>query len=168
MKFFNGMVVGIILGVAGYWFIQEKARQHPASQQRFEEAAGRAGAAASETAHSLSDAFKAKLETLDLGPDQIKDEMTRTGKIVRRKSHDVAGKAEDAAADDRAVVAIKAKYAADPDLSVWSISVACHEGHVALSGTVPYAEGVGKAIALALQADGVQDVTSTLEIKPKE
>jgi osmotically-inducible protein OsmY len=65
------------------------------------------------------------------------------------------------------VVAIKAKYAADPDLSVWSISVSCHEGHVTLSGTVPNPEGVGKAVALALQTDGVQDVTSTLEIKPK-
>jgi osmotically-inducible protein OsmY len=168
MKFLNGLIVGIILGAVGYWFIQDKARQHPASEQRYEEAAGRAGAAASETAHNLSDAFKAKLETLDLLPDQIKDEMTRTGKIVRRKTHDIAGKVEDATADDRAVAAIKAKYVADPDLSVWSISVSCHEGHVALSGTVPNAEGVGKAVALALQADGVQDVTSTLEIKPKE
>jgi len=27
---------------------------------------------------------------------------------------------------------------------------------------------VGKAVALALQVEGVQDVTSTLQIKPKE
>jgi osmotically-inducible protein OsmY len=168
MKFLNGLVVGIILGAVGYWYFQEKGRQHPESEQRFEDAAGRAGAAASETAHNLSDALKAKLETLDLRSDQIKDEMTRTGKVFRRKSQEIAGQVEDAAADARAVTAIKVKYAADSDLSVWSISVSCHGGHVTLSGTVPNAEGVGKAIALALQTDGVQDVTSTLEIKPKQ
>jgi hyperosmotically inducible periplasmic protein len=168
MKFFNGLLVGIILGAAGFWFVQEKGRQHPATEQRYEASAAQAGADAGNAAHSLSDAFKAKLETLDLRGDQIKDEMARTGKIVRRKAQEIAGHMADAAADARAVAAIKAKYAAEPDLSVWSISVACHDGHVALSGTVPNAEGVGKAVALALEVDGVQDATSTLVIKPKE
>ena len=167
MKFLNGLVVGIILGAAGYWFIAEKARQHPETEQRYEDSAAKAGAAVSDAAHNISDAFKAKFESLDLHPDQIKDEMARTGKIVRRKAHEIAGQVADATADARAVAAIKAKYAADPDLSVWSISVSCHEGRVALSGTVPTPEGVGKAVALALEVDGVVDVTSTLEIKPK-
>jgi hyperosmotically inducible periplasmic protein len=167
MRFFNGLLVGIILGAAGFWFIQEKARQHPATEQRYEASAAKAGADASDAAHNLSDAFKAKLETLDLRGDQIKDEMARTGKIVRRKAQEIAGQVADATADARCVAAIKAKYAADPDLSVWSISVSCHDGHVGLSGTVPTAEGVGKAVALALEVNGVQDVTSTLEIKPK-
>jgi len=168
MKFLSGLIIGIILGGAGYWFIQKQAREHPEAEQRYEESAHRAGAAASESAHNLSDALKAKLETLNLRGDQVKDEMARTGKVVRRGTQDFAGKVADAASDARAVTEIKAKYAADSDLSVWSISVSCHEGHVALSGTVPNPEGVGKAVALALQADGVQDVTSTLEIKPKE
>jgi hyperosmotically inducible periplasmic protein len=168
MKFFNGLVIGIILGAAGFWFIQKQAREHPEAEQRYEESASRAGAAASQSAHNLSDALKAKLETLNLRGDQVSDEMARTGKVVRRSAQDFAGKVEDAAADARTVTEIKAKYAADSDLSVWAISVSCHEGHVALSGTVPNPEGVGKAVALALQADGVQDVTSTLAIKPKE
>jgi osmotically-inducible protein OsmY len=167
MKFFNGLIVGIILGAAGYWFLQKQAREHPEAEKRYEDSASRAGATASETAHNLSDAVKAKLETLDLRGDQVKDEMARTGKVVRRNTQDLAGKVADAASDVRAVTEIKAKYAADPDLSVWSISVSCHDGHVALSGTVPTPEGVGRAVALALQADGVSDVTSTLEIKPK-
>ena len=167
MKFMSGLVIGVILAVAGYWFMQEGARQHPASQQRYEDAAGRAGVAAGETARDLSEAFKAKLETLDLRSDQIRDEMERTGKVVRRRAEEFAGKVEDATADARAVATIKTKYAGDPDLSVWAISVSCHDGHVNLSGTVPSAEGIGKAVALALQTDGVQDVTSTLRIKPK-
>jgi gas vesicle protein len=168
MKFFNGLVIGIIIGAAAWWFMQDKARQHPEAEQRFKESADQAGAAATEAAHHLSDAFKAKLETLDLRADEIKAEMAKTGKIVRRKAQEIGSHAEDAAADARIDAAIKAKYAADSDLSVWSISVSSHQGHVALSGTVPNPEGVGKAITLALEVDGVEDVTSTLEIKPKE
>jgi gas vesicle protein len=167
MRFFKGLLVGIILGAAAYWFIQEKARQHPETEQRVKDSAARAGAAASDAAHNLSDAFKAELDTLDLRPDQIKDEMTRTGKIVRRRAQEIAGQVADATADARIVTEIKAKYASDSDLSVWSISVSSQGGHVALSGTVPTPEGVGKAVALALEVKGVTDVTSTLEIKPK-
>jgi osmotically-inducible protein OsmY len=161
------MLLGIILGAVGYWFIQKKALEHPEAEQRFEASAARAGAATSDAAHNLSDAFKAKVETLDLQPDRIKDEMARTGKVVRTKTQAIAGKVADAAADALIVTKIKAKYAKDADVSVWSISVSCNDGHVALSGTVPTAEGVAKAIALAYDADGVVDVTSTLEIKPK-
>jgi osmotically-inducible protein OsmY len=168
MKFLNGLVVGIILGAAGYWFLQYKAQQHPESEQRYEKSAAQAGAAAGEAARHLSDALAAKLETLDLRRDEIKDEMARNGKIVRRKAIDLGQQVADEAADARIITAIKAKYAEDPDLSVWAISVSSHQGHVALSGTVPTPEGVGKAVALALEPGGVQDVTSTLEIKPKE
>ncbi len=160
--------MGVIIGAAGFWFLQEKGRQHPQSEQRFEQSAGKAGAAASEAAHNLSDAVKAKLETLDLRSDQIKDEMARTGKVVRRKAQEIAAQVADAAAEARVVAAIKAKYAANSNLSVWSISVSCQQGHVALSGTVASPEAVGEAIALALEVDGVADVTSTLVIKPKE
>ena len=167
MRFLRGLLVGIILGAVGYWFVQEKARQHPETEQRVKDSAARAGAAASEAAHNFSDAFKAEMDTLDLRPDQIKDEMTRTGKIVRRRAQEIAGQVADATADARIVTEIKAKYVGDSDLSVWSISVSSHEGHVALSGTVPTTEDVGKAVALALEVKGVADVTSTLEIKPK-
>jgi osmotically-inducible protein OsmY len=161
------MLVGIILGAVGYWFIQEKARQHPETEQRVKDSAAKAGAAASDAAHNLSDALKAEYDSLDLHPDQIKDEMARTGKVVRRKAQEIAGQVADATADARIVTGIKAKYATDSDLSVWSISVSSTDGHVALSGTVPAPEGVAKAVALALEVKGVVDVTSTLEIKPK-
>jgi len=165
--FFNGLVLGVILGAAGYWFIQNKAREHPAAEQRAEAAAAQAQSAAGVAGQHLSDALKAKLETLDLRSGQIKDELARTGKIVRRKAMDLGGQVADAAADARIITEIKAKYAADADLSVWKISVSCDQGQVALSGTVSAEENIGKAVALALEADGVRDVTSTLAVKPK-
>ena len=165
--FFNGLVLGIILGAAGYWFIQTKAREHPDAQQRAETATAQAQTSAGEAGRHLSDALKAKLETLDLRTDQIKDELQRTGKIVRRKAHDLGEQVADAAVDARIVTAIKTKYAADPDLSVWKISVSSDQGHVTLSGTVSAEDNIGKAVALALEADGVRDVTSTITVKPK-
>ena len=109
-KFFNGLVIGIILGAVGYWFVQSKARQHPEAEQRYQAAAEKTQTSASETAGHLSDAFKARLEALDLRSDQIKDELARTGKVVRRKAHELGEEVADATADARIVTAIKAKY----------------------------------------------------------
>jgi len=165
-RFLNGLVLGIVVGAAGFWFVQNKARQHPEAEQRYEAAATQAGASARDTAQLVSDAMKAKLETLDLGADEIKDELARTGKIVRRKARDLGAQVADSAADARIDAAIKAKFAEDKDLSVWKISVSADRGHVILSGTVSAPGDIAKAVALALDTDGVSDVTYTLEVKP--
>ncbi|HXA44868.1 MAG TPA: BON domain-containing protein [Candidatus Angelobacter sp.] len=166
--FFNGLVLGIILGAAGFWFIQNKTNEHPEAQQHYEQSMTDATAAASEAASNFSDAMKAKLETLNLQPAQIKDELVKTGQVIRRKAYDIGESAADAASDVRAVTEIKAKYAEDSTLSVWKISVSCNQGHVTLSGTVSSPDDIGKAVALALDAGGVRDVTSTLQVKPSQ
>lgn len=145
--FFNGLILGIILGAAGYWFVQKKSLEHPEAEQRFQASAEQARESASEAASHLSDALKAKLDALNLRPDQIRDELARTGKIVRAKAQVAGQEVADATADARIDAAIKAKYAADSNLSVWKISVSCSQGHVTLSGTVPAAEDVGRAVA---------------------
>jgi hyperosmotically inducible periplasmic protein len=163
--FGNGLILGIILGAVGFWFVQKKAREHPEAQQRYKDSASQAGAALSQAANNMSDALRAKLDTLDLSADKIKDELSRTGQIFRRKAHDIGDKATDAASDSRAVTDIKAKFASDQTLSTQSISVACDQGHVTLSGSVSTQEDIGKAVALALEVDGVRDVKSTLQAK---
>jgi cytoskeletal protein RodZ len=165
-RFFNGLIIGIILGAAGYWFVQKKARQNPEAESRYEDTAAQARASSKETLHHLSDAFKAKLDTLNLRTEDIKDELARTGKIVRHRAQDISEQVKDASANARIVAAIKAKFLEDSDLSVWKISVASDDGHVTLSGTVSAPEYIGKAVALALDTDGVRDVTSSLEVKP--
>jgi hypothetical protein len=166
--FFNGLIIGIILGAVGFWFVQKKAAEHPEAQQRYEQAAATAFTNAGVTASNMSDALRAKLDTLDLHGDQIKDELAKTGEVIRRKAHDIGDAAADAASDARAVTEIKAKYAEDSTLSAWKISVSCDKGHVTLSGTVSSPDDIGKAVALALDADGVRDVTSTLQVKPNQ
>jgi osmotically-inducible protein OsmY len=165
-RFFNGLVLGIILGVAGYWYMHSKNREHPGVEQRIETAAAQAQTSAGATAGHLSDAFKARLEALDLRSEQIKDELARTGKVVRRKARDLGEQVVDAATDARIEAAIKSSYAVDPDLSVWKISVSSTQGHVTLSGTVSTPDDIGRAMALALDVDGVRDVISTLQVKP--
>jgi osmotically-inducible protein OsmY len=110
--------------------------------------------------------MRAKLETLDLDAGHVKDELAQTGKVVRRKASDFGARVADAAADARIVTTIKAKFAEDKDLSVWKISVSSDHGRVSLAGTVTAAEDVGKAVALALETEGVTDVTYTLAVTP--
>jgi hypothetical protein len=117
-RFFNGLVIGIILGAVGYWYVAKKMREHPEAEQRAEASAGQAQASAGEAAGHFSDAFKARLEALDLRGDQIKDELANTGRIVRRKARDLGEQVADATADARTVADIKASYAVDPNLSV--------------------------------------------------
>lgn len=164
--FFNGLVLGVILGAVGFWFLQKKANEHPEAEQRYEQSMTNAGAAASEVAANISDALQAKLDTLDLNADQIRDELAKTGEVIRHKAQDIGQAAVNAASDARAVTEIKAKYAEDSTLSVWKISVGCNQGHVTLSGVVSSPDDIGKAIALALDTDDVRDVTSTLQVKP--
>jgi hyperosmotically inducible periplasmic protein len=166
--FINGLVLGIILGAVGYWFIQKKAQEHPEAQQHYEQSAAQVLTNAGVAAQNMSDALAAKLDTLDLNTDEIKKELAHTGKVIRRKAHDIGETAVNAASDARAVTEIKAKYAMDPTLSVWKISVSCQQGHVTLSGTVSSPDDIGKAVALALEADGVRDVTSTIQVKPNQ
>jgi hyperosmotically inducible periplasmic protein len=163
--FFNGLIIGIILGAVGFWYVQKKAQEHPEAQERYREAMTNTEAKASETAANFSDAMSAKLDTLDLHTDEIKSELKHSGEIIRRKAVDIGDQATDAASDARAIAAIKAKYVADPNLSVWKISVSCSHGHVTLDGTVSSADDIGRAVALALDADGVRDVISTLKVQ---
>jgi hyperosmotically inducible periplasmic protein len=163
--FFNGLVLGIIFGAVAYWYIAKKAAEHPEAEQRYEQAASQTASNATVTAQDIGAALTAKLDTLDLNSSQISDELSRTGQVVRRKAQDIGAAAVDAASDARAVTEIKAKYAMDPSLSVWNISVSCDRGHVKLSGTVKSHEDIGKAITLALEADGVRDVTSTIQVQ---
>lgn len=166
--FFKGLVLGIILGAVGYWYVEKKANEHPEAQQRYEDSAANVSSNAVDMAHNAADALRAKLDTLDLHDDQITNELARTGKIFRSKAQAVGAAVADAASDARAVTEIKAKYAVDSTLSMWSIHVACSQGHVTLSGTVSSPSDIGRAVAIAMDADGVQDVTSTLTVKPQQ
>ena len=107
---------------------------------------------------------KAKLETLDLDAGAIQNEMTRTGTVVRRRAREFGRFVADAAADTRITAQIEAELIRDSELSAWDVSVGTVDGRVTLSGEVTSTEQIGRAILLAYETPGVQEVTSTLTV----
>ena len=166
-RFINGLVLGIIPGAVGYWFIQ-KRRNIPKRSNTSSNPPRRASHSAGVAAHNVSDAMEAKFETLDLTPSN----QGRTCQDMRSrppKPYDIGETAVNVSSDARAVTEIKAKYAMDSTLSVWKISVSCDQGHVTLSGTAAYLRKTSaRRSALALDADGVRDVTSTIQVKTNQ
>jgi hypothetical protein len=104
-----------------------------------------------------------KIQQWHLTPDDIRNDLARTGEVVRENAH-VAG---DKISDARIVTVIKAKYVLDRDLSAPDIHVDVVDGHVTLSGTVGSADLIGKAVMLALDTSGVENVSAKLVVAPK-
>ena len=146
-KFIITLLLGIIVGAGGYWYYTE-GRKKPVTKQvesSVEDGATRAKDAVVNGAGQVKDAIQAKLEALNLRSDDIKEELSRTGMVIRRKARDLGAAVADATADARVTAAIKAKLVADRDLSALSISVNTTAGRVTLSGTVSSPEHIGKA-----------------------
>jgi len=116
---------------------------------------------------SAGDAIQEKLKVLDLRTNDIKDELARTGLVVRRKAREAGQAIADATADARITAAIKGKLVANRELSALSISVNTTAGVVTLSGTVASPEDISKAMLVAMETDGVREVVSTLQVKSR-
>ena len=155
-KFMAGLFLGIVITVAAIWYYADKnSHAHEAKED--------IKGAATQTKEFVRD----KIDSMDFSTDKIKDELARTGQVVRRKAETVGNAIADATADARITTTIKAKLVADPDLSALSISVSTTAGRVTLSGSVSSPEKIAKAMQLAMGVDGVQEVVSTLQVKDK-
>ena len=152
------MLIGLVIGAAVVWFYTGD-RGSP-RMRAAEETVGSA-------AKSARDAVQDKLRVLDLRSEDIKDELTRTGQVVRRKAREAGQAIADATADARTTAAIKTKLVASRDLSALNISVNTTAGVVTLSGSVSSPEHISKAMLLAMETDGVREVISTLQVKAK-
>lgn len=158
MRVFLALIVGVIIGAAALWYLstrEGRARVHSAGEQL------------ETAAKSARDTLEEKLRVLDLRTNDIKDELARTGEVIRRKARETGQAIADATADARITGTIKAKLVRDRDLSALSISVNTTGGIVTLSGTVPSTEAISKAMLLAMDTDGVREVISTLQVKPR-
>jgi hyperosmotically inducible periplasmic protein len=162
-SFVIALLLGIILGAAGYWFMQQPAVEKATEQAQ--QKASEAKKAGAEAATDAKRTLTAKLDALQLRADEIREELKQTGKVVRRKARDVGEAAADAATDTRTTAEVKRKIVTDPELSSLTISVNTTNGRVTLSGTVSSPELVGKAILLAMETDGVREVLSTLQVQ---
>jgi hypothetical protein len=158
MKTLLALLLGLAVGAAAVWFYSTY-RNDPrmrSAEQKVENAA-----------KTTRDAAQDKLRALHLSSEDIKDELARTGRVVRREASEAGHALADATADARITGAIKTKLLASRDLSALNISVNTTAGVVTLSGFVSSTEHISKAILLAMETDGVREVVSTLQVKPK-
>ena len=155
-EFFIGLVVGTILTAATGWYFTA-GRYRPGVRHAQD-------ATATAMQHTV-ETIEAKLVAWHLTGPEIEAELTKTGKVVRRQMRDFGTGVADVASDTRISTTIKSKLALDKELSARSIAVSTTDGHVTLSGNVTNSKLIGKAISLALETDGVREVSSTLKVK---
>jgi osmotically-inducible protein OsmY len=156
MRAFIALILGLIIGAAVAWFYIAN-RGTPRMQTAQEKV--------TDASKSVRDAVQDQMRVLDLRSEDIKDELARTGQVVRRKAREAGKVIADATADARTTGAIKGKLLASRDLSAVDISVNTTAGVVTLSGRVSSPDDIGKAMLLAMQTDGVREVISTLQVK---
>ena len=149
------LLIGAILGAVGLRYYQRA--QDPSLAQRAENLADQTRAAA----RDAKEAVAGKAEDWKLTPDNIKDELAKTGRVVRSKAGVVGDRIDDA----RIMTVIKGKYVMDERLSALAITVNCNDGAVTLTGSATSPENIGRAVTLALETSGVHNVVSQLVVK---
>ena len=115
----------------------------------------------------VKNAVSAKLTEWKLTPSDIKADLEKGGRIVRTKTAAAGEKIGTVADNARIVTVINAKLVGDSDLSALKINVDADQGTVTLKGSVSSPDLIGKAIALALDTDGVHEVDSLLTVETK-
>lgn len=139
-------LVGAGAGVGGYWFYQRAQ-----SQGHLAEARDRVSYVVWKAGKSLKEAT-----------DEIKDELNRTGVVVRDKAKAAGESVTVAVADTTITGSLKAKLLSESGLR--GVGVDTDRGVVTLSGTVGAHEDIARAMKLALETEGVQRVISKIQI----
>jgi hypothetical protein len=150
------LIIGIALGAAAVWYFGVKPQDVGLREKNDP---------VEHSTNSTGNNFQDKLSSLRLSGDDIKEEMSKTGKVIRENARKAGNAISDSTADARITTAIKANLVRDSDLSAWNISVNTTDGIVTLSGSVSNPDLVAKAMALAMETEGVRQVISTLQIK---
>jgi len=154
--FFAGFLTGVAMtGLCGWYFYI--GRHNPSVQQA-------QNATASGLRHAVT-SVESKLEAWHLTSTDIEQEVSKTGKVVRKQAREFGTVIADAATDAKITGVIKAKLKLDRDLSGAGIVVSTTDGRVTLSGNVLSAKLIGRAVGLAYDTDGVREVSSTLKVK---
>jgi osmotically-inducible protein OsmY len=143
-KYLIIFIIGVVVGSGGYWTLRDgplatKVRESSVVQKIGEQLDERAAA-------------------------KMKEEMDKQGKIVLNKP---PGSTIPILADGLLRDLVKAKIAADPELSGTDIKTEVKSGDVTLSGTATSYDQVATATRLALACDATRSVISSIAVKPK-
>lgn len=148
-KILFGLILGIVVGAWGHAIYQK------APERR------NAGANSGNSAPEAGRIFR------DIRVEDVRQELERTGMVIRQKAAQVGAFIAEATADARITAAIKGRLLSEPGVSSMGIDVNTTGGLVTLAGTVGSHEEVARAMRTALETEGVVKVVSTLQVKSK-
>lgn len=138
----------------------------PTIAQKAEMAAKEAVDRTKEVAIDTRDAIAAKLTEWKLTPADLRADLEKGSRVVREKAAAAGARAGSMIDNAKIVTSINGKLVADSQLSALKINVDADAGVVTLKGTVRSPELIGRAMALALDTDGVTRVISLLTVSP--
>jgi len=169
MRILLVFVFGVALGALGYYLYEARPQSASAaavdSGRKFSDNARDAARTAAnrtrEFASEMSETLGEKISAWHLTRDDIRGDLAKTGEVVRNN----AARAGEKMADARIVAVIKAKFVLDRDLSVHAIDVRSENGDVTLTGNVASEALIGKAVAHALDTEGVHHVVAKLRVQ---
>ena len=143
-KYLITFLIGVVVGTGGYWTF----RDGPLATKVRE----------SSVVQKIGDTLDERVAA------KIRDEMEKQGKVVLNKP---AGATVPVLEDGRLSDLVKAKIAAEPQLSGAEIKTEVKSGDVTLSGTATSWDQVALATRLALDCAATRTVVSTIALKPK-
>ncbi|MBI3878618.1 MAG: BON domain-containing protein [Verrucomicrobia bacterium] len=112
----------------------------------------------------VGEAIKDGIKSINV--EAIKDELARTGRVVREKAVSAGTAIADAATDVRITGAVKTKFASDKQLFQRTIGVSTTNKRVTLTGSVASLEEITRAMVLAYDTPDVTAVVSELRVGP--
>jgi osmotically-inducible protein OsmY len=154
----------VALLVAGCSDKSEPENTPPARPPTLSERANTLAEKTNQTASEARAALDAKLTEWKLTPSDIKADLEKTGRVVRERALATGERVGGALDNARVVAVINGKYIADSDLSALDLNVDADKSVVTLTGSVASVELAGRAIALALDTEGVTQVVSLLKV----
>ena len=132
--------------------------------EKIKESTAKTGEAVKDFSKGVSEETAYILEEIKKGTNAAVTEIKEGGLLVSKKGGVLVDKTKEEFSEVAIVAKIKAKYAKSPKVSMLHISVSVVENRVILTGKVHCKEEIAEAITLALSVDGVENVTSLLEI----
>src|SRR5256885_2243079 len=127
MKIFFALLVNIAIKTSTVWFYstkQGKSTVHTTNDQ------------IESSTKSARDVVQEKLKMLDLRSNDIKDDLTRTNQVVRRKAREISHAISDNTADTHITNTIKNKLITNHNLSTINISINTTNDMVTLSNSI--------------------------------
>jgi hyperosmotically inducible periplasmic protein len=158
MRVVIALFVGLVIGGGAVWFLgtsHGKSAVHSTGDQL------------ESTTKTARDSIQERLRAWDLRPEDVKEDLAKTGEVIRDRARQATQALADSTADARITAAIKRKLLTNKDTSALNISVNTTAGVVTLSGPVGSTDEISKAMVLAMDTEGVRRVISTMQVKPK-